>query len=84
MSKEAGDEAEEGGGFESEVRYSIPHKVQFNVKCQMILQEGYLIKYLKFSEVQSEGELRRRRRMRGRRRKRSRERKAGEAVDEGR
>ena len=27
---------EEGDGFESEVCYSIPHKVQFNVNCQMI------------------------------------------------
>ena len=36
MSKEAGDEAEEGDGFESEVCYSVIHKVQFNVNCQMI------------------------------------------------
>ena len=28
MSEEAGDEAEEGDGFESEVCYSVPHKVQ--------------------------------------------------------
>ena len=64
---------EEGDGFESEVCDSIPHKVQFSVNCKMISQEGYLIKYLKFSEVWSEGELRRRRRRRmsGRRRKRS-------------
>ena len=35
-SKEAGDEAEEGDGFEGEVCYSITHKVQFNVNCQII------------------------------------------------
>ena len=35
-SEEAGNEAEEGDGFEREVCYSIPHKVQFNVNCQMI------------------------------------------------
>ena len=35
-SEEAGDEVEEGDGFESEVCYSVPHKVQFNVNCQMI------------------------------------------------
>ena len=55
-SKEAGDEAEEGDGFEGEVCYSITHKVQFNVNCQIISYEGYLIKSLKFSEVQSERE----------------------------
>ena len=33
---EAGDEVEEGDGFESEVCYSIPHKVPFNVNCQII------------------------------------------------
>ena len=36
-SKEVGDEAEDGDGVvESEVSYSITHKVQFNVNCQMI------------------------------------------------
>ena len=35
-SEEAGDEVEEGDGFESEVCYSVTHKVQFNVNCQMI------------------------------------------------
>ena len=35
-SEEAGDEAEEGDGVESEVCYSVTHKVQFNVNCQMI------------------------------------------------
>ena len=34
--EEAGDEAEEGDGVESEVCYSITHKVQFNVNCQII------------------------------------------------
>ena len=63
MKEEVGDEVEEGDGFESKVYYSIPHKVQFNVNCQIISKEGYLIKYIKFSEVQSEGELRRRRTM---------------------
>ena len=62
----------ERDGVESEVCDSITHKVQFNVNCQMISWEDYLIKYLKFSEVRSEGGLRRRRRMQGRRRKRSR------------
>ena len=32
----AGDEAEEGDGVESEVCYSVTHKVQFNVNCQII------------------------------------------------
>ena len=32
----AGDEVEEGDGFESEVCDSIPYKVQFSVNCQMI------------------------------------------------
>ena len=36
MSEEAGDEVEEGDGFESKVCDSIPHKVQFSVNCQMI------------------------------------------------
>ena len=36
MSEEVSDEAEEGDGFESEVGYSVIHKVQFNVNCQMI------------------------------------------------
>ena len=36
MSKEAGDEAEEGDGVESEVCYSVTNKVQFNVNYQMI------------------------------------------------
>ena len=36
MSEEVGDEAEEGDGVESKVCYSITHKVQFNVNCQMI------------------------------------------------
>ena len=36
MSEEAGDEAEEGDGVESKVCYSVTHKVQFNVNCQMI------------------------------------------------
>ena len=36
MSEEVGDEAEEGDGFESKVCDAIPHKVQFNVNCQMI------------------------------------------------
>ena len=36
MSEEAGDEAEEGDAVESEVSYSVTHKVQFNVNCQMI------------------------------------------------
>ena len=39
MSEEAGDEAEEGDGVESEVCYSVMHKVhkvQFNVNCQKI------------------------------------------------
>ena len=31
---------------EDEVCDSVTHKVQFNVNCQMISQEGYLIKYL--------------------------------------
>ena len=31
-----GDEAEEGDGVESEVCYSVTHKVQFNVNCQII------------------------------------------------
>ena len=35
-SKEVGDEAEEGDRFEGEVCYSITHKVQFNVNCQII------------------------------------------------
>ena len=35
-SKEVGDEAEEGDGVESEVCYSVTHKVQFSVNCQMI------------------------------------------------
>ena len=30
------DEEEEGDGFEGEVCYSITHKVQFNVNCQII------------------------------------------------
>ena len=34
--EEAGDEAEEGDGFEGEVCYSITHKVQFSVNCQII------------------------------------------------
>ena len=34
--RRAGDEAEEGDGFESEVCDSVPHKVQFSVNCQMI------------------------------------------------
>ena len=33
MSKEAGDEAEEGDGVEREVCYFVTHKVQFNVNC---------------------------------------------------
>ena len=36
MSEEASDKAEEGEGFESEVCYSITHKVQFNANCKMI------------------------------------------------
>ena len=36
MSKEVDDEAEEGDGVEIEVCYSMTHKVQFNVNCQMI------------------------------------------------
>ena len=36
MSKEVGDEAEEGDRVESEVCCSVTHKVQFNVNCQMI------------------------------------------------
>ena len=36
VSEEAGDEAEEGDGVESEVCYSVTHKVQFNVNCQII------------------------------------------------
>ena len=36
MSKEVGDEAEEGDGFENEVCNSVLHKVQFSVNCQMI------------------------------------------------
>ena len=36
MSKETSDEAEERYGVENEVCYSVTHKVQFNVKCQMI------------------------------------------------
>ena len=36
VSEEVGDEAEEGDGVESEVCYSITHKVQVNVNCQMI------------------------------------------------
>ena len=36
MSEEASDEAEEGDGFESEIWYSVTHKVQFNINCQMI------------------------------------------------
>ena len=36
VSEEAGDEAEEEDGVESEVCYSVTHKVQFNVNCQMI------------------------------------------------
>ena len=36
MSKEAGDEVEEGDGFESKVCDSVPHKVQFSITCQMI------------------------------------------------
>ena len=51
-SDEVSDEAEEGDGFESEICYSVTHKVQFNVNWQIISYEGYLIKYLKFSEVQ--------------------------------
>ena len=31
-----GDEAEEGDGSEGEVCYSVTHKVQFNVNCQII------------------------------------------------
>ena len=36
MSKEVSDEAEEGDGSESEICYSVTHKVQFNCNCQMI------------------------------------------------
>ena len=36
MSEEAGDEAEEGDGVESEVSYSVMLKVQLNVNCQII------------------------------------------------
>ena len=36
MSEEAGDKVEEGDGVESEVCYSVTHKVQFEVNCQMI------------------------------------------------
>ena len=36
MSEEVGDEAEEGDGVHSEVCYSVMHKVQFNVNCQII------------------------------------------------
>ena len=36
MSEGVGDEAEEGDGVESEVWYSVMHKVQFNVNCQII------------------------------------------------
>ena len=36
MGEEASDEAKERDGVESEVFYSITHKVQFNVNCQMI------------------------------------------------
>ena len=35
MSKEVGDEAEEGDGFKSEVCYSIPQKVQFKEDVRM-------------------------------------------------
>ena len=45
--------------------------MQFNVNCQIISYEGYLIKFLKFSEVQSKREWRKRKRIRGRRKKRS-------------
>ena len=77
----------ERDGVESEVCDSVTHKVQFNVNCQMISYKDYLIKYLKFSEVRSEGGLRRRKRMQGRRRNNSGGhggRKASEMVDEGR
>ena len=60
---------EERDGVEGKVCDSIIHNMQFNVNCQMNSEEGYLIKYLKFSEVQSEGGLRRRRRMQGGRRR---------------
>ena len=36
MGEEVSDEAEERDGVESKVCYSITHKVQFNVNCQMI------------------------------------------------
>ena len=46
-----------------------PYYSIYNVNCQMISQGGNLIKYLKFSEVQSEREWRKRWRIRGRSRK---------------